>query len=199
MTNNVSTDETMACTDPTGREAARRTFIKSLGAGAVGAAVFAAAEGATTAAQAQSTITDADILNFALNLEYVEANFYLFAATGQGLSAADMGANPGQVIGGAQVPFVSPTVQAYAQELASQERSHVEFLRSTLGSAAVSQPTLNIGSAFTTLAIAAGIIGAGQTFNPYANDLNFLLGSYIFEDVGVTAYNGAAPLIQNPS
>ena len=179
-------------------EAGKRAFIKTLGAGALGAAIFGAAEGDFSAAHAQ-TINDTNILNFALNLEYLEASFYLFAVTGQGLSASDIGTNPGQVIGGAQVPFAIPTVAAYAMELAIQERSHVEFLRSALGGAAAPRPTIDIGDAFTMAATAAGIISPGQTFNAYANALNFLLPSYIFEDVGVTAYYGASGLIANPA
>lgn len=173
-------------------EAGRRAFIKTLSASAVGAAVFAAAEGSFTEAYAQS-VSDADILNFALNLEYLEATYYLIALTGQGLQAGDIGSAPGTVVGGSQVPFAVPVVQAYAVEIAIQERTHVQYLRSALGGAAVSRPNLDIVNSFNGL----GQLAFQQNFNPYANDTNFLLGSYVFEDVGVTAYHGALALLQN--
>ena len=148
-------------------------------------------------------VSDADVLNFALNLEYLEAQFYSFAAFGEGLPANLLGGTgtQGAVTGGRRVTFTDPVVRQYAIEIAQDERAHVAFLRQALGASAVAQPPLDIGSdpngAFSSAARAAGLITAGQSFDPYANDENFLLGAFIFEDVGVTAYKGASPLITN--
>lgn len=138
-------------------------------------------------------ITDTDILNFALNLEYLEAEFYLRATTGNGLSAADIGASPGAVTGGTKVTFPTLDLEEYANEIAQDEVNHVKFLRKTLGSAAVDRPAIDL-TAFAALATAAGITGAAP-FNPFADENSFLVGAFVFEDVGVTAYNGAAPLL----
>ncbi len=187
------------------RREERRDFFKLAGgvaAGAAGTMVLTACGGhSTSTASAQSSSpSDADILNFALNLEYLEANFYSYAATGNSIDSSLMTGTgtQGAVIPGHKAALTSPLVIAYANEIVKDEINHVKFLRSALGTSAVAQPAIDVsaGGAFTTAAMAAGLITSG-TFDPYASDEAFLLGAYIFEDVGVTAYHGAAPLISN--
>ena len=184
----------------------RRRFLKSAGIaglGLVGAAALggtASASGGTVRAAApEDGPSDAAILNFALNLEYLEAEFYAYAATGRGLPDSLTGGSDGRgpVTGGRKVTFASAAVRGYAEEIALDEYDHVRFLRSALGDTAVSRPAIDIQSSFTAAARAAGLITGAQTFDPYANENNFLLAAFIFEDVGVTAYKGAAPLIDN--
>ena len=175
----------------------RRQFLCGLGLGAASAATFGAAALSSSGANAQ-VVTDAAILTFALNLEYLEAEFYLRAATGVGLPPADIGPSPGPVTGGSMVNFMgNAIVKAYAIEIAQEEHKHVQFLRAALialTGSAISRPALDLSSSFATAALVAGL---GTGFSPYADPNSFLLGAYIFEDVGVTAYHGAAPLIAN--
>lgn len=195
----------------------RRGFLRFAGGSALaigGASLLAAcgnddedlAPAPTPTPTPAAAINDADILNYALNLEYLEAQFYAFAAFGVGLNASLLTGTgtQGAVTGGAQVPFQDAVVREYAREIAIDEVAHVAFLRTALGTAAVAQPAIDISvgtvaapGAFTAAARAAGVVSASQVFNPYADDNSFLLGAYIFEDVGVSAYKGAAALIAN--
>jgi len=180
------------------RREERREFFKSM----TGVAAMAGGLGLMSSqAAAQTAPPVNDILNFALNLEYLEAQFYSFATTGSGLPSSLLGGTGtrGEATGGRQVIFTDPVVGQYAREIAADERAHVAFLRTTLSSAAVAQPTIDVGiapsGAFSSAARAAGLVGPGQSFDAYANDENFLLAAFIFEDVGVTGFRGAAPLL----
>lgn len=129
------------------------------------------------------TITDTDILNFALNLEYLEAEFYTYATTGQGISALGIGTTgtgtAGMTTGGAKVNFSDPVVAAVAAQIAADEQDHVKLLRSALGASAVAKPAINLNA-----------LNLG-----FASDAQFLTLARAFEDTGVSAYGGAAPLI----
>jgi len=185
----------------------RRTFLAGAGSvAAVGLMAGCSNDGTTTGGGGggggTGAYTDLDILNFALNLEYLEAQFYLYAATGKGLTAANTMAptgytgtyTMGTVTPGnsAMVAGTTTAQQQIINEIAAEEQNHVQFLRSALGAAAVPMPSIDL-SFFGPLALA--LTPAVASFNPYASFDAFLIGAFIFEDVGVTAYAGAAPLI----
>ncbi len=179
----------------------RRGFLA--GAGAVTAATMTGCSNDATFTPTQVTtptpavtITDSDVLNFALNLEYLEASYYLYAATGSGLLSADsLSGGAVTVKNNPKVPFVSTLYQQIAAELAQTELQHVRALQAAIkavGGTPVAAPPIDLLNSFNAVAKLAGI--AGGVFDPFANDLAFIVGSLVFEDVGVTAYTGAANL-----
>ncbi len=162
----------------------RRQFLRS--AGVAGASLLAvgmvAGCGGSTSPGANpstSSLSDVDILNFALNLEYLEAEFYAYATTGSGLNPSLFTGTgtQGATTGGVRVTMDAATM-AIATEIANDEMEHVAFLRSALGSYAVAKPAINLAA-----------LGSVNT------QALFLAIARAFEDVGVSAYAGAAPLI----
>ena len=164
----------------------RRKLITNLtmAAGAAGALGVAGCSTAGPApiAPAQSGPSVLDILNFALNLEYLEASFYSYVVTGSGLSATDMGTGAGTVTGGAKVTFTNSYMQNIAMNLMTEEVQHVELLRATIQTAfnvtPVSMPNLNLAPK-----------SLGVTVN---SDATFAAVARQLEGVGVSAYAGGA-------
>ncbi len=150
-----------------------------------------------------STELDIAILNFALNLEYLEGQYYTYGAYGKSLS--DFGipltgsGTPGSVTikSSPQVPFATSALRQYAEEIANDEQAHIKFIQATimgLGGTPVAQPALDLENSFNAVADGAGI---AATFDPFMNETNFFLGGFSLTDVGVTAYHGSAPYLKN--
>lgn len=166
----------------------RRSFLNKIAL--AGAAAVAMDKGAGIAFGQSGAPTDVDIINFALNLEYLEAEFYTVATSGMTIDQMGVGitgsGTAGATTGGAKVNFGTNSVNtgAIANQIAADERAHVQFIRTALtgaGATPVARPAINLN--------ALGIGFGGVT--------DFLQLARAFEDVGVTAYAGAAPLLQN--
>lgn len=160
----------------------RRDFAKRTMVGGLVAMGGLSARGAEQV-MAQA-VTDVDILNFALQLEYLEAEFYTVATTGRRIADAGIAVSGrgrgGATVGGSQVSLDERT-RVVADAITRDEQAHVAFLRGVLGSQAVAKPDINLEA-----------LGVG-----FRNQTEFITLARAFEDVGVSAYGGAAPLIDN--
>lgn len=195
---------------PASRQAGRRRFLQLAGGASVavgGLALLSACGGdddddssptpdpSPSPSPTATSTSNADraALNFALQLEYLQGQYFSYATTGAGLPAdllAGTG-NAGAVSGGAPVAFRDPFVAACAREIAAEAQRRIAYLRGIITAEAVAQPAINISGA------ADGPFSAAlnEAFNPYSGDGNFLLGAFFLQDVIVTAYKGLQPLI----
>jgi hypothetical protein len=177
----------------------RRNFLRNTGLTGIGLAgaalmagdVPAAAAATTKVGSLNLTADDIAVLQFALNLEYLEAEFYSYAATGK--SIADNGVDidgavgaSGPTTGGVKVTFDTLNgngpLKAVTEQLMRDEINHVLLLRSVLGpNFTIAKPAINLG-----------ILGS------YNNIGTYLTLARDFEIVGVSAYGGAVTLLSKP-
>ena len=131
----------------------------ALAAGAVyGAASVGPLVGRVLAQGSGGSEGDIDILNFALTLEYLEADFYDVALKDVKLSGE---------------------LKGFAEEVGDNEQEHVDALSAAikqLGGKPVAKPKF--------------------TF-PLEDEKSFTDLAVTFEDTGVSAYNGAGPMIES--
>lgn len=158
----------------------RRGLLKKL-------AVASAAVGATQLPVGAQTPSASDVIQFALNLEYLEAEFYSIATSGQTLQQRGVPINGignlgptttsfGKVNFGNNLVLTDKT----ARDITDDEINHVLVLRGALaanGITPIAKPAINLD--------ALASMGASL-----ANQQTFLVLSRAFEDVGVSAYNG---------
>ena len=163
----------------------RRRFLTALGmTGAVagagllsGCAVASNPVAVNTLGAAQS-----DILNFVLNLKFLEATFYSYITTGNDLPAS-VTVNGGAVTGAPAKLAVTAQITQQTIDLLNEiyfdELNHVKQLQTLLGSSVIFRPAINLA--------AFGAINS--TVGSASNALSI---ARVVEDVGVTALASAA-------
>lgn len=156
----------------------RRNFLANLGvtgAAMAGGAILAGCGGSGMKKVSAAGPSENDVLNFALNLEYLEATFYSYVVTGGDIPSSATGGGPAPTGAPSATPtFQSQQIADMFAEIYYDELSHVNDLRTALSSAAVARPQLNLAA-----------LGTVST-------ANYITFARLFEDVGVTAYAGAA-------
>jgi len=145
------------------RRNAMKDFSRMAGKVAIAAAIPFAFGTMFKKAYGQTAASLFDVLNYALTLEYLEAEFYQMGNAASGLIPAGAPAGAIQTIG-------------------THETAHVNFLKTAISAAGgtpVAKPTFDMtaGGAFANV------------FSDYAT---FLAVAQTFEDTGVRAYKGQA-------
>jgi hypothetical protein len=163
----------------------RRGLLKKLAiAGAVVGATQLPVEGQSPSA--------ADVVQFALNLEYLEAEFYSIATSGQTLAQRGVPINGTGNSGPTTTSFGAVNfgnnlvlTSGSAGNIATDEIAHVMGLRAALtanGVMPIAKPAINLD--------ALAPMGASLQ-----NQQTFLVLARAFEDIGVSAYAGGATLL----
>ncbi|XP_057430645.1 ferritin-like catalase Nec2 [Lotus japonicus] len=140
--------------------------------------------------------SDYELVEFPLNLEYLEAEFYLFGALGHGLDVLApnlTGGGPPPI--GAKLANLDILDRDIILQFGLQEIGHLRAIKSTVKG--FPRPLLDLSKAsFARIMDNAFGRPLHPPFDPYANSINYLLASYVIPYVGLTGYVGANPHLQ---
>jgi hypothetical protein len=155
------------------RRAAIKNFTSFGSKVAVAALPFALGSLFKKAYAQQSTTDIVSVLNYALQLEFLEANFYNAGLTGTAFTAMKASLSASEVAG--------------LTLIQTDENNHVKFLQGVITS---------LGGTPVSFTAANFDFSAKGTFaDVFTNSNTWLAVAQVFEDTGVRAYKGQAPNI----
>ncbi|KAK2976911.1 hypothetical protein RJ640_024745 [Escallonia rubra] len=138
---------------------------------------------------------DIDMMQFAENLEHLEADFFLWSALGYGLDqVAPSLAMGGPPPIGAQKANLDALTQHIIEEFGYEEVGHLRALKTTVGG--FPRPLLDLSAHnFAKLFDQAFGYPLVPPFDPYRDSLSYMLASYVIPYVGLVGYVGTNPNI----
>ncbi|KAK9291394.1 hypothetical protein L1049_019341 [Liquidambar formosana] len=138
---------------------------------------------------------DVDLLQFALNLEHLEADFFLWGALGYGLDTVA----PQLVMGGpppigAKKANLDYLTRSIITEFGYEEVGHLRIIKSTVGG--IPRPLMDLSATnFAKIFDEAFGYALVPPFDPYRDSLSYMLASYVIPYMGLVGYVGANPLL----
>ncbi|KAK4424625.1 Desiccation-related protein PCC13-62 [Sesamum alatum] len=138
-------------------------------------------------------IGDIDPMQFAQNLEHLEADYFLWSALGYGLDVVapelTMGGPPPI---GAQKANLDRQTRCIIEEFGYQEVGHLRALKTTVGG--IPRPLMDLSAKnFARVFDEAFGYELEPPFDPYRNSLSYMLASYVIPYVGLVSYVGTNP------
>lgn len=169
----LRTDHEILAFDRAVQGLSRRKFFSGFSGAAalVLGAGFVHVPRALAQAATGATPSIGDVLNFALNLEYLEANLYSIVTTGNPISATLLGTNAPNIMNSPGKLNLDATTQALFQALTQDEVNHINDLRTALsgmGVTPISVPTINYG-AKGTITTQAQLLATARQFTAVGN------------------------------
>ncbi|XP_016195072.2 desiccation-related protein PCC13-62-like [Arachis ipaensis] len=145
------------------------------------------------------TQTEKDLFEFALNFAYLECEFFLNGALGYGLDVvAPKLVEGGPPPIGAKRANLGPLVKDLMSQIGYQYTGQLRAKKRIVKG--FPRPLLNISSElFAQLMDNAFERPLVPPFDPYVNEINFLLASYVIPYIGVTGLTNANILLETPT